>query len=290
MEGLEGRLKRMEKLLIDIAASGNLAAETMKSVMDSSSEAGGDDTDNESYLNNNSSQQQKQPNESVVEIEDNAKDSVKPIDIVPEERKRINEPFSYVGSSSGIYLLRRLFTKGTFNLDTEEEQALPRPLDGHEEDLMVVRFGSDPINRLGFRRTLNPSWQLPPKDLTDYLIRLYFERMNPLLPILDEDQFYEDYHKSNHRPTFIPIIMAICRVTCRLLKKDDALVLKYKVDRAQLFREITKQMELYFDLDFLEPKIEAIQVLLLSASNAEKWGLQSTDWIATSIAVKMVNH
>lgn len=83
--------------------------------------------------------------------------------------------------------------------------------------------------------------------------------------------------------------MTLCRVTCRLLKKDDALVKKYKIDRGSLYQDISKQLDLYFDLDFLEPKIETIQVLLLNAANAAKWGLESTDWIATSIAVKMVH-
>lgn len=82
--------------------------------------------------------------------------------------------------------------------------------------------------------------------------------------------------------------MTVCRVTCRLLKKEDTIVKKYNVDRASLFRDIEKQLDSNFDLDFLEPKIETIQVLLLNAANASKWGLESTDWITTSIAVKMV--
>lgn len=109
------------------------------------------------------------------------------------------------------------------------------------------------------------------------------------MPILDKDQFYDSYNKKGYAATFIPIILTVCRVTCRLLKKDDPLVKKYKVDRANLFRDIERQMDLYFDLDFLEPKIETIQVLLLTASNASKWGLESADWISTSIAVKMVH-
>lgn len=111
-----------------------------------------------------------------------------------------------------------------------------------------------------------------------------------ILPILDEDQFYESYNNKSYTAQFIPIIMTICRVTCRVLKREDPLVKKYKVDRAHLFKDIERQLDLYFDLDFLEPKIETIQVLLLNASNASKWGLESADWIATSIAVKMVSY
>jgi hypothetical protein len=114
--------------------------------------------------------------------------------------------------------------------------------------------------------------------------------MNSILPILDQEQFYESYEKKAYSSTFIPIVMTVCKVTCRLLKSDDPLVKKYQVDRANLFHDIQKQMELNFDLDFLEPKIETIQVLLLNSANTEKWGLESADWIQISIAVKMVSR
>ncbi|KAI7898011.1 fungal-specific transcription factor domain-containing protein [Cokeromyces recurvatus] len=116
---------------------------------------------------------------------------------------------------------------------------------------------------------------------------LYFIKMNPMLPILDEDKFYEEYQKANHAAIFIPIIMSVCRAACRLLKEDDLLLKKYNLERNTLFKDINKQLELYFDLDFLEPKIETIQVLLLNSANAVKWGIDSKDWIMTSIAVKM---
>jgi hypothetical protein len=282
----------MEKLLMNIATNGNLPEETMKAVMEGSSEGGdeeGSDGDESHASHSDDTGPPSSSKEHSPENLDRVKHAqeIKPIEVVAEDRDRIKEPFSYVGSSSGIYLLSRLFTKDTANLDTEEKQALPRPLEGHEEDLMIVRFGGDPLNKLGFGRILNPDWKIPPKDLTDHLIDVYFKKVNPMLPILDEDLFYEEYRKANHAHTFIPIIMTLCRVTCRILKKDDPFLLKYDIDRGTFFRDISKQIHLYFDLDFLEPKIETIQVLLLNASNAEKWGLESTDWITTSIAVKM---
>ncbi|KAI8645329.1 fungal-specific transcription factor domain-containing protein [Parasitella parasitica] len=296
VEGLESRLKRMEKLLMNIAANGNLPEDAMKAVMEGSSlKDGGDDerSDGDDSHASRSDDTEQPPATASKEHSptdaDRVKDAqeIKPIQVVAEDRERIKEPFSYVGSSSGIYLLSRLFTKDAANLDTEEKQALPRPLEGHEEDLMIVRFGGDPLNKLGFGRILNPDWKMPPKDLVDHMIAVYFEKMNPMLPILDEDLFYKEYRKANHAHTFTPIIMTLCRVTSRILKKDDPFLTKYNIDRSTFFRDISKQISLYFDLDFLEPKIETIQVLLLNASNAEKWGLESTDWITTSIAVKM---
>ncbi|CAO3608615.1 unnamed protein product [Mucor hiemalis] len=288
VEGLESRLKRMEKLLLNIASNGNLPPETMKAALngDQPVEESGGDSDSaaeDSHASGSSPANDAQEEESDDRV--THKDEIKAVECVDEERA--DEPFSYVGSSSGIYLLSRLFPKDGNQLKNDNSDALPRPLEGHEDDLMIARFGSDKLNKLGFGRDCEPHWKLPPKELTDYLVDMYFKRINVVLPILDMDQFYDSYNKKGYADTFIPIILTVCRVTCRLLKKDDPLVKKYKVDRANLFRDIERQMDLYFDLDFLEPKIETIQVLLLSASNAAKWGLESADWISTSIAVKM---
>jgi hypothetical protein len=43
-------------------------------------------------------------------------------------------------------------------------------LEGHEDDLMIARFGGDRLNKLGFGRDSEPHWKLPPKELTDHLI------------------------------------------------------------------------------------------------------------------------
>ncbi|KAI8368542.1 fungal-specific transcription factor domain-containing protein [Blakeslea trispora] len=280
VEGLESRLRRMEKLLLTVAENGNLPPEVLKATSELANSS------NEKESTNLSSTEELQHSTEKQTMAQKADDT-------SQERavgmpiSNTSEPFSYVGSSSGIYLLSRLFTRNTTHMDRKEKEALPRPVDDNEEDLMIARFGGDPLNKLGFGRILNPDWKIPPKDLTDHLIQIYFRRINIMLPILDEDSFYQEYRKANHASTFIPIIMAICRSSCRLLEEEDFLVQKYNIDRAHFFRDIQKQMDTYFDVDFLQPKIETIQVLLISASNTEKWGIESSDWITTSIAVKM---
>lgn len=262
---------------MNIAANGNLPAETVKAVMEGNDE----DSETDSHSDDNV-----KGTTSIPEPIKDADQSLKcyaPTDMAAEESK---EPYSYVGSSSGIYLLSRLFTNNMTN--TSEQSALPRPLEGHEEDLMIARFGRDRLNKLGVERILNPDWKLPPKELTDHLIKMYFQHLNHLLPVLDKDLFYEEYHKANPAPNFVPIIMSVCRISCRLLNDDDPIMQKYNEDPSSLFHDLSKQIQMYFHLDFLEPKIEAIQVLLLNAMNATEWGLESKDWIAVSVAVKMV--
>ncbi|KAI7888757.1 fungal-specific transcription factor domain-containing protein [Mucor mucedo] len=268
VEGLESRLKRMEKLLMNIASNGNVAPTI---AADSDSEAHNEEEEEEDTgVEDDQGAEYQRNGPSAVEAPENEKDG----------------PFSYVGSSSGIYLLSRLFPKDGNGY--EESDPIPRPVDGHEEDLMIANYNSrSSWNNPTFMQHAAPDWKLPPKALTDYLTDMYFRRINNLLPILDEEQFYENYEKGDYNPRFTAIVMAVCRATCRLLKKDDEIVMQYGIDRGSFFRDLTNQLDVNFDLDFLEPKMETIQVLLLNASNPTKWGLESTDWIITSIAVKM---
>lgn len=171
VEGLESRLKRMEKLLLNIASNGNLPPETMKAALngDQPVEESGGDSDSaaeDSHASGSSPANDAQEEESDDRV--THKDEIKAVECVDEERA--DEPFSYVGSSSGIYLLSRLFPKDGNQLKNDNSDALPRPLEGHEDDLMIARFGSDKLNKLGFGRDCEPHWKLPPKELTDYLV------------------------------------------------------------------------------------------------------------------------
>lgn len=85
-------------------------------------------------------------------------------------KQRGDEPFSYVGSSSGIYLLSRLFPKENSILRPDASEVIPRPLEGHEDDLMIARFNGDNLENFGFGRKYDVDWKLPPKELTDYLV------------------------------------------------------------------------------------------------------------------------
>lgn len=163
----------MEKLLLNIASNGNLPPETMKAALNGDQpiveESGGDSAESSAAEDSHAS-----GNSPVNDVSDGHedrvthKDDIKAVECVDESRT--DEPFSYVGSSSGIYLLSRLFPKDGNQLKNDNADALPRPLEGHEDDLMIARFGSDKLNKLGFGRDSEPHWKLPPKELTDHLV------------------------------------------------------------------------------------------------------------------------
>lgn len=177
----------MEQLLMNIASNGNLPPETMKAALEeagagnSAASVGSSQSEHENESqHSNSVTGQENKSRSVSEVPEEDPDRVKhpneiqSLECLPDKdttESPKDEPFSYIGSSSGIYLLSRLFPKDNAAIRPDAKEALPRPLEGHEDDLMVARFGTDKLNKLGFAKRTNPDdWKLPPKELTDYLI------------------------------------------------------------------------------------------------------------------------
>ena len=110
--------------------------------------------------------------------------------------------------------------------------------------------------------------------------------MNVFIPIVDETDFYETYRKGEDNISK-PLILAICRASARLLDEDDWVVKKHNINRNELFVSLSDEL-LCEQLDFMNPTIDKIQILLLTACTARKWAAESTDWLAISLGVKMV--
>ncbi|CAO3592478.1 unnamed protein product [Absidia cylindrospora] len=203
--------------------------------------------------------------------------------------------YAYLGSSSGVYMLNRLFPKNTNDNDCMDDEHSRAMLQGKEDDVMMARFGhkSSHLNvGPGANDDATSSsgsaslWILPPKPVVDRLVDLYFKKMNLFLPIVDEDEFMELYRKDSDGISK-PLLMTICRVTIRMLPADDPVVQQYQLDRTAVFWDMVRQLDTNYELDFMEPQIECIQMLLLSSANADRWSPKSANWLATSIAVKM---
>lgn len=203
--------------------------------------------------------------------------------ILSELCKRQREgAYSYHGSSSGIQLISAMLPK----------QALVRvggfqyPGGSSVNDFMVMRHPDD-LDQVMFKEERSATTlQLPPQELLNHLVQLYFTHANIYLPIVDEDEFRQNYAAAKDGPLLNVLAMAMARVGTRLLDRDDPIAQKYAVNATKLFDDLTEQVK-QCHWHMLEPRIESIQILLLVASHAQKWSPESTDWMAISIAVKM---
>lgn len=133
---------------MNIASNGNLATD----VQSSDSGAGEEESESDASVDNTT----------VDNTAETAADTT-----IEKKEEKGEGPFSYVGSSSGIYLLSRMFKDG----QPEDSESLPRPVDGDEDDLMIANFnGRSRLSKGGFSKPLKADWKLPPKELTDHLI------------------------------------------------------------------------------------------------------------------------
>ncbi|KAI8994821.1 fungal-specific transcription factor domain-containing protein [Pilobolus umbonatus] len=276
---LEDRLRRMEQILVNIANSGNIAINVTDSTFS-------EDESDRQRISDTESQRGDQSQDAYNSNEENSPsiDCMVGRKYQKDDDESPVEPYAYVGSSSGIYLLNRLFEKEGSRMPAIPPNTIPRPVEGHEDDLMISRPFNEMNSESAWKMDNNYNWQLPPKPVVDHIVQLYFQKTNTILPILDEDLFYEAYNQSK---VSTKLLVTICRSTCRLMKEEDQILKKYNINHAELFHSLQKQLDECNNIDVLDPKIETIQILLLIASSAQKWGLESKDWIATSIAVKM---
>ncbi|KAI8092547.1 fungal-specific transcription factor domain-containing protein [Halteromyces radiatus] len=304
VEGLESRLQRMEQLLLNVASSNNLSPEAVRQYIN-------DNTDqipmNEANKTNQDSDHlpsiTKSTNQSSISspTSHSATKRLHGIDEtaashdshMKELLKNAKEgKYAYLGSSSGVYMLNRLFPSNSKECseETHNPQSVVR---GNEDDVMVARFAPKSSQlTMGpggtstqFAKT-SSRWKLPPKPVVDRLVQLYFTNMNTYLPIVDEEEFMEKYQQ-DYDNVSKPLLLTICHVTIRMLPVDDSVAQEYNIDRAAMFHDLCHQLETNCELDFMEPHVESIQFLLLNSANADHWSPKSTDWLATSIAVKM---
>lgn len=135
---------------MNIASNGNVAPENTNNNQDSDS-AAGDASESDASTEEKPLLRDNSPTTETIPIE--------------------KEPFSYVGSSSGIYLLSRLFPNENTCFHPDANEVPHRALEGHEDDLMIARYSSNTREKhIGSPKSLQTDWKLPPKELVDHLI------------------------------------------------------------------------------------------------------------------------
>lgn len=107
----------------------------------------------------------------------------------------------YLGKSSGLYMIPKLkpLQNGAFYIPRRSYQQR------NESEMSADR-----------QRTLDP-FELPPPDLSEHLIGLYFEHFYPFLPLLHKDKFLATINGATGTPPVPPILLnAIYAVASRV--------------------------------------------------------------------------
>ncbi|OBZ86157.1 Cutinase transcription factor 1 alpha [Choanephora cucurbitarum] len=168
-----------------------------------------------------------------------------------------NGQVRYLGKSSGYYLLQnsRTYQNGAFHF---------------------ASYG----NRPQYRRSANiNSFELPPKDLSEHLVQLYFKHFYPFLPLFYKRQLCP-------KDAVTPLLMnAIYAVASRI--SPDARV-RSDPEASETAGDIFfERAEKLLDESYDTPSISTIQALLLLASHQHGAMKSAKAWLYSGMAFRM---
>lgn len=155
-----------------------------------------------------------------------------------------NGQVRYLGKSSGYYLLQnsRTYQNGAFHFD---------------------KYGNRPRHRK-YDKDVNPL-ELPPKDLSEHLIKLYFKHFYPFLPLFYKRQLFSTLDHPTIDPIAPLLLNAIYAVASRI--SPDVRV-RSDINSPDTAGDIFfDRAEKLLDESYDTPRISTVQALLLLASH-----------------------
>ncbi|KAI8647845.1 fungal-specific transcription factor domain-containing protein [Parasitella parasitica] len=175
----------------------------------------------------------------------------------------------YYGKSSGFYMLKssKNFQNRAFQFNSRDFKQL-----GHDASSPTLPFIVDPF-------------ELPPKDLSDHLLELYFSYFYPLLPILHKKSFMESMNDDS-KPSPPPILLnAIYAVASRVSPDERVRSIASKPETAgDVFFERARML---LDLEWDSFRVYTVQALLLMSSH-QNGALKTTrGWLYSGMAIRM---
>lgn len=180
-----------------------------------------------------------------------------------------NGQVRYLGKSSGYYLLQnsRTYQNGAFHF---------------------ANYG----NRPRYKRKLNKSdhtdpLELPPKDLSEHLIVLYFNHFYPFLPLFYKRQLFSSVDNTNQplQPISPLLLNAIYAVASRISPDVRVRADPASPDTAGdiYFERAERLLDESYDL----PSISTVQALLLLASHQHGRMKSARAWLYSGMAFRM---
>ncbi|OBZ89050.1 Nitrogen assimilation transcription factor nit-4 [Choanephora cucurbitarum] len=178
-----------------------------------------------------------------------------------------NGQLRYYGRSSGFYMLKinKNFQNRSFQFNSKES--------AHNDSHTALPVSIDPF-------------EMPPTDLKDHLLALYFDTFYPLLPILHKQSFMEAIHDPN-QPSTPPAILlnAIFAVASRISLDVRVRAVPDKPETAgDVFFERARML---LDLEWDSFRVSTVQALLLMSSH-QNGALKTTrGWLYSGMAIRM---
>ncbi|KAI8635952.1 fungal-specific transcription factor domain-containing protein [Parasitella parasitica] len=177
-----------------------------------------------------------------------------------------NGQVRYLGKSSGYYLLQnsRTYQNGAFHF---------------------ANYGNRPRNRKRNRSENVDPLELPPKDLSEHLIRLYFKHFYPFLPLFYKRQLFSTIDHPTIEPVAPLLLNAIYAVASRI--SPDVRVRSNPASPDTAGDIFFERAEKLLDESYDTPSISTVQALLLLASHQHGAMKSARAWLYSGMAFRM---
>ncbi|KAI8977276.1 fungal-specific transcription factor domain-containing protein [Mycotypha africana] len=186
----------------------------------------------------------------------------------------------YYGGSSGFYMLKtsKSLQNRAFHFNSKDYIAKNNSSNGKRR----IDTG---LEDRGYRTVMINPYELPPKDLSDHLLELYFNNFYPLLPLLHKQSFLQslqDDRKANPPALLLNAIYAVAsRISSDVRVRADPL----KADTAgDIFFE---RARLLLDLEWDSFRVYTVQSLLLMSSHQNGALKPTRGWLYSGMAIRM---
>lgn len=181
-----------------------------------------------------------------------------------------NGQVRYLGKSSGYYLLQnsRTYQNGAFHF---------------------ANYGNRPRNRKHDHRSndVNPL-ELPPKDLSEHLLRLYFKHFYPFLPLFYKRQLFSTVDNPTIDPVAPLLLNAIYAVASRISPDMRVRSDQNSPDTAgDIFFDRAEKL---LDESYDKPSISTVQALLLLASHQHGAMKSARAWLYSGMVNKLYTY
>lgn len=175
------------------------------------------------------------------------------------------------------------------SLQTRQGTYKMRRMNGYDDDLMMVRDETEDESRIqaaaaGEREIMD---SIIPKSMLTNLINVYFEAQSMTLPILDKEEFISSFEGKTHPPPAPLLTYAICSYACFLVPSNHPIFAESGLERDQIFHALVDRAGLFIRSEYLVPRIQTIQALILLCAHPTYSSGSYRNWLLAGMAVRM---
>ncbi|KAI9283399.1 caspase domain-containing protein, partial [Sporodiniella umbellata] len=212
---------------------------------------------------------------------------------------------SYLGSSSGYYLVRDILSTDKEVVEQMDQYPRISSVNGTENtgpitfrkintadnDVMLVcdktlaeHVGQVETDRSYIDRTIAP------REFLVEIIQKFFQIEHSTLPVVEKEHFMDAFEGRTQPPPATILTYAIWAHTCSILSVHDPIFKKYDVEREHICNVLWTHITKIVKREYLTPRYATIQALVLICTYPNTYKTFHTNWMRGGMAIRMAQE